>query len=85
MVFDERKRSDVSLLLAAQVPQERVAQQLGVSLWTVQRLAREMRAGESPTKATPVAVPAPSGPGRPSAVAGYKDTVTKHCWRQSRA
>ena len=38
-VFDERKRRDVSLLLTAQVPQERVAQQLGVSLRTVQRPA----------------------------------------------
>ena len=76
-MFDERKRSDVSLLLAAQVPQERVAQQLGVSLRTVQRIARELREGASPTKAKPGAVPAPSGPGRPSAVAAYQDTVAE--------
>jgi len=65
-MFDERKRRDVSLLLTAQLPQERVAQQLRVSLRTVQRIAREMREGEPPTKAEPAAVPAPRGapPGR---------------------
>ena len=42
-MYDDRKRRDVRLLLAAEVPQERVAKQLEVSLRTVQRIAREMR------------------------------------------
>ena len=42
-MFDERKRGGVRLLLAAEVPQERVAQQLGVSLRTVQRITCAMR------------------------------------------
>ena len=77
-VFDDRKRGDVRLLLAADVPQERVAQQLGVSLRTVQRIAREMRAEPRSAEAAPaVAGLAASGPGRPSAVAAHAETVAQ--------
>ena len=87
-MYDERKRRDVCLLLEAGVPQERVAQQFGVSLRTVQRIVREMRteSGEvlvaeavPPAPATPpasaVAAKARTGPGRPSAVEAYRDVV----------
>ena len=87
-VYDERKRRDVRLLLAAEVPQERVAEQLGVSLRTVQRITREMRAEPQGALAAEV-VPLPAelppasgraaltrtGPGRPSTVEAYRDLV----------
>ena len=86
-MYDERKRRDVGLLLGAAVPQERVAQQLGVSLRTVQRIAQQMSAEPSeesvseavaPPPETPpasVAAAARTGPGRPSAVEVYRDRV----------
>ena len=87
-MYDERKRRDVRLLLAAEVPQERVAEQLGVSLRTVQRITREMRAeprGALAAEVVPLpAEPPPAsgraaltrtGPGRPSTVEAYRDLV----------
>ena len=87
-VYDERKRRDVRLLLAAEVPQERVAEQLGVSLRTVQRITREMRTeprGALAAEVVPLpAEPPPAsvraaltrtGPGRPSTVEAYRDLV----------
>ena len=81
-MYDDRKRRDVRLLLAADVPQERVAQQLGVSLRTVQRVAREMRqeprAAEGAEEAVPAAQgPSRTGPGRPSVLEAYRDTVAR--------
>ena len=40
-MYHETKRRDVRLLLAAGVPQKRIAQQLGVPLRTVQRIAEQ--------------------------------------------
>ena len=40
-MYDDKKRRDIRLLLAAEVPQERVAKLTGVSLSTVQRVGKE--------------------------------------------
>ena len=40
-VYSDRKREDVRLLLAASVPQGRIAKLTGVSLRTIRRIARE--------------------------------------------
>ena len=40
-MYSDRKREDVRLLLAASVPQGRIAKLTGVSLPTILRIARE--------------------------------------------
>ena len=40
-MYDDKKRRDIRLLLAAEVPLERVAKLTGVSLSTVQRVGKE--------------------------------------------
>ena len=70
-VFDERKRGDVRLLLATEIPKERVAQQVGFPLRTVHRIAREMREERLPAEAEAATADQSSGPGGPSVVAAH--------------
>ena len=77
-MYHETKRRDVRLLLAAEVPQKRIAPQLGVPLRTVQPIARKAsEAAEAARGASGGSAGARAGPGRPSVVAAYRDTVRK--------
>ena len=80
-MYDEQKRSDVQLLLSVGVTQERVANQLGVSVRTVQRLASALReleaAAETAPAGTSPSAAAPAGPGRPSVLGEYRDSVAQ--------
>ena len=71
-VFGDEKRRDVRLLLAAAVPQERIAALTGVSVRTIRRIGREP-AGPAPPE--PGAKSRRAGPGRPSVVAPYREAV----------
>ena len=71
-MYGDEKHRDVRLLLAAAVPQDRIAALTGVSVRTIRRIAR---------KPTGLAPPEPgaesrrAGPGRPSVVAPYREAV----------
>lgn len=71
-VFGDEKGRDVRLLLAAAVPQERIAALTGVSVRTIRRIGREP-AGPAPPE--PGAKPRWAGPERPSVVAAYREAV----------
>ena len=73
-MFGETKRRDVRLLLAAEVPQERIATLTGVSARAVRRIAKE-RAGRDP--AQPGTKPRRKSPGRPSVAAPCRETVAE--------
>ena len=79
-MFGDEKRRDVRLLLAAAVPQERIAALTGVSVRTIRRIGREP-AGPAPPE--PGAKPRWAGPGRPSVVA-RTGRPSRTCWRPSR-
>ena len=73
-MYGDEKRRDILLLLAAAVPQERIAELTGVSVRTIRRIAREP---VEPAAPRPRAQPRRSGPGRPSVVAPYRDAVAE--------
>ena len=68
----DRKREYVRLLLAASVPQGRIAKLTRVSLRTIPRIAREPTEPAEPDSG---AKPRRSGPGRPSVVGPYRKVV----------
>ena len=47
-MYEDAKRHDVRLLLAAGAPQERIAELTGVSVQTIQRIGREPAGPASP-------------------------------------
>ena len=80
-MHDDKKRRDIRLLLAAEVPLERVAELTGVSLSTVQRVGkgRQGRASSRSRGSPPDAVRGARQRWRPTA------RRSRPCWRSSRA
>ena len=75
-VYGDAKRREVQLLLAAGVPQERIAERTGVSVRTIRRIGRELPGSAPPAKdALAVGLPKRSGPGRPSVIEPFRDAV----------
>ena len=75
-MFGEAKRRNAQLLLAAGVPQERIAELTGVSVRTIRRIGREPSAPGLPAADRAAAgQPQRSGPGRPSAVEPFREAV----------
>ena len=73
-VYSDRKREDVRLLLAASVPQGRIAKLTGLSLRTIRRIARKPGEAAQPDSG---AKPRRAGPGRPSVVGPYRQVVVE--------
>ena len=78
-MYTDAKRRDIQLLLAAGVPQERIADLTGASVRTIRRIGREPAdTGEraaKPQAAAPPGQPRRASPGRPSLVEPYRDAV----------
>ena len=71
-VYSDRKGEDVRLLLAASVPQGRIAKLTTVSLCTIRRIAPEPAEPAEPHSG---AKPRRSGPARPSVVGPYRQVI----------
>ncbi len=79
-MYAEGKRREIQLLLAAGVPQGQIAKLTGVSVRTIRRIGREPAepalAVAEPAATEPGGQQPRTGPGRPSTVEPYRDTVT---------